>query len=69
MAKDASGNETSKTVNFEIIKNNLIGCGLDANCYSENYQTVLYIAFSILVVSVLTFMVKLIIKKNKTKIN
>ncbi len=68
-AKDASGNETTKTIKFEIIKNNLIGCGLDAECYSENYQTIIYIAFSILTLAVLIFLVKIIIKKNKTKIH
>jgi hypothetical protein len=68
-AKDASGNETTKTINFEIIKNNLIGCGLDKECYTENYQTIIYIAFSILTLAVLIFLVKIIIKKNKTKIH
>ena len=69
VAVDASGNESTKTINFEIIKNNLIGCGLDADCYTENYQAILYIAFSILTVSVLVFLIKIIVKKNKTKLN
>ena len=69
VVKDKEGNETTKTVNFEIIKNNLIGCGLDADCYSENYETIIYIAFSILVLSILIFLIKIIIKKNKTKIH
>lgn len=69
VVKDKEGNETTKTVNFEIIKNNLIGCGLDADCYSENYETIIYIAFSILVLSILIFLIKIIIRKNKTKIH
>lgn len=68
-AVDSSGNQTTKTVNFEIIKNNLIGCGLDTECYTDNYKTILYVAFGILMVSVLVFMTKLIINKNKTKLH
>lgn len=65
VVKDSKGNETNKTINFEIIKNNLIGCGLDKDCYTENYQTILYIAFSLLVLSILIFMTKILIRKNK----
>lgn len=68
-ATDEVGNETVKEVNFEIIKNNLIGCGLDTECYTENYQTILYVAFGILIISIFIFMIKLIINKNQTKLH
>ena len=63
--EDGNKNKTEETVNFEIIKNNLIGCGLDSDCYEENYQVVIYIALGILGVAFVIVTVKLILNKQK----
>ena len=68
-ATDAAGNETSQQVNFEIIKNNLIGCGLDKDCYADNYTTIIYIASVLLGISIVVVAVNIIVKKSKNKLN
>ena len=65
VVEDGNKNKTEETVNFEIIKNNLIGCGLDSDCYEENYQVVIYIALGILGVAFVIVTVKLILNKQK----
>ena len=41
---DGANNTTNKIVNFDIIKNNLIGCGTDPTCYKDNYLDIIYLA-------------------------
>ena len=37
IAEDDAGNKTELSCNFSIIKDNLISCGDDIECYSRNY--------------------------------
>lgn len=68
-ATDQAGNKTEQTINFEIVKNNLIGCGLDTSCYTENYKTIIYIAFIILFISLVIVIGKVVVKKTKKKVD
>lgn len=40
-ATDQSLNQSTKTINFTIIKDNLIGCSDDAECYVRNYTEII----------------------------
>lgn len=61
-------NNTSKTIiNFEIIKNNLIGCGSDTTCYKDNYIDIIYIALMLLSVSIFIVIVRIALKRNRRR--
>lgn len=62
---DQANNKSVKVVNFEIIKNNLIGCGIDSSCYKDNYIDLIYLALLLLAVSVFIVIVRIALKRNK----
>ncbi|MBQ2892466.1 MAG: hypothetical protein IJE45_06195 [Bacilli bacterium] len=64
---DESNNTTNFEVNFEIIKNNLIGCGTDLDCYSDNYMDVIYIALILFFSTVFIVIVRVAVKRSKTR--
>lgn len=67
IAKDESGNETIKILNFSIIENNIKGCGTDLNCYLDNYTPVIVIV-TVLMISIIGLIVgKYIYSKKKKK--
>lgn len=66
-AKDKSGNETIKKLNFTIIENNLNGCDGDIKCYIDNYTNVIIVVSVLTIVSVGLVVIKLIVEKKKEK--
>ena len=64
---DGANNTTNKIVNFDIIKNNLIGCGTDPTCYKDNYLDIIYLALLFFSVSVFIVIVRIAIKRNKRR--
>ncbi len=50
MVADESHNESVTVINFEIIKNNIIGCADDVECYTRNYTDVIIVIGIIMVV-------------------
>lgn len=67
-AIDASGNESTTTIHFTIIENNVIGCGNDIECYVNNYLEVVIIVAIIMITIITIFILKLFkMKKRKVK--
>ena len=66
IAKDASGNETIKQMEFFIIENNINGCMGDVNCYIDNYTNVI-IATSIMMVGIVAVIIIKVVKSKKKK--
>lgn len=66
IAKDASGNETIKQMEFFIIENNINGCMGDVDCYIDNYTNVI-IATSIMMVGIVAVIIIKVVKSKKKK--
>ena len=66
IAKDASGNETIKQMEFFIIENNINGCMGDVDCYIDNYTNVI-IATSIMMVGIVVVIIIKVVKSKKKK--
>ena len=66
IAKDASGNETIKQIEFFIIENNINGCMGDVDCYIDNYTNVI-IATSIMMVGIVAVIIIKVAKSKKKK--
>lgn len=62
---DGNNNIDEEVINFEIIKNNLIGCGLDSECYQDNYKNVIYMACGILGLVIIIVVIKVILNRPK----
>lgn len=60
LAIDSSGNESSSIVEFEIIENNIIGCGTDSLCYFNNYIELVIIVITILLIVITITIIKII---------
>lgn len=67
-AIDKAGNKTTTTVEFEVIKNNIIGCGDDMECYKDNYLDVVIIACLLMVATLTIIIIKLFKYRKKKKI-
>lgn len=66
-ATDESGNISEYVLKFNIIEDNIIGCGTDAKCYYNNYSELIVIVCAILSIGVAVVVGQLIIKTNKKK--
>ncbi|MBR2891746.1 MAG: hypothetical protein IKC22_05205 [Bacilli bacterium] len=66
-AIDQSGNKSIKTINFEIIKNNLIGCGTDTSCYKDNYIDIIYFAILLFGLSLFIVVISIAVKRNRRR--
>ena len=64
---DKGNNTTNIEVNFEIIKNNLIGCGSDLDCYSDNYMDIIYLALILFSCTVFIVIVRIAVKRSKKR--
>ena len=67
-AVDSSGNESIKEVKFEIIENNVIGCGGDIECYLDNYFVVVVIAGILMAIILTIFIVRLCLWQKKKQV-
>ena len=54
-------------VNIQIIKNNLIGCGSDLDCYSDNYMDIIYLALILFSCTVFIVIVRIAVKRSKKR--
>lgn len=68
-AVDNSGNKTIVEVNFEIIEDNIIGCGNDFSCYINNYLEVVIIVCVLMLFVVGLIVAHIIIKNKKEEIS
>ncbi|MBQ3002053.1 MAG: hypothetical protein IJD76_06260 [Bacilli bacterium] len=66
-ATDAFSNTTTKTINFTIIKDNLIGCSDDAECYMRNYTEIIIAVVILLACCVIIVIFRIGNKAYKTK--
>ena len=67
IAKDKSGNESIKSLEFFIIENNINGCMGDIDCYVENYTAVI-ISVTVMMIGIITvIIIKSINAKKKKK--
>ena len=66
-ATDAFSNTTTKTINFTIIKDNLIGCSDDAECYMRNYTEIIIAVVILLAFCVIIVIFRIGNKAYKTK--
>lgn len=64
---DKGNNTTNIEVNFEIIKNNLIGCGSDLDCYSDNYMDIIYLALILFSCTIFIVIVRIAVKRSKKR--
>lgn len=69
VATDSSGNISIQEVNFEIIEDNIIGCGDDVSCYLNNYIEVVIIVGVLLGFVLVMIVTSIVIKKQKNKIS
>lgn len=70
IAKDTSNNVSQAEITFEIIEDNLIGCGNDPRCYLNNYLEVVIMVDALIVFVAIIIVIKIIMynkKKTKTK--
>lgn len=67
-AVDKAGNESIKEVKFEIIENNVIGCGGDIECYLDNYLAVVVIAGILMAIILTIFIVRLCLWQKKKQV-
>lgn len=70
IAKDTSNNVSQAEITFEIIEDNLIGCGNDPRCYLNNYLEVVIMVVALIVFVAIIIVIKIIMynkKKTKTK--
>ena len=64
-ATDLSGNSKTLYLEFEIIEDNLIGCGNDLTCYINNYLEIVIIVGVLLLLVSGMIIAHLIIKNKK----
>lgn len=64
VANDLSGNKTTLSLDFEIIEDNIIGCGGDYKCYVNNYLEVVIIVCALLIFIMVMIIAKIIIKSS-----
>lgn len=69
IAKDEAGNETIEEINFQIIEDNIIGCGDDVSCYITNYLEIVIIVGALLLFVLIMIVTSIIIKRRKNKIS
>ena len=67
IAKDTSNNVSQAEITFEIIEDNLIGCGNDPRCYLNNYLEVVIMVVALIVFVAIIIVIKIIVYKKKTK--
>lgn len=68
IAKDTSNNVSQVEITFEIIEDNLIGCGNDPRCYLNNYLEVVIMVVALIVFVAIIIVIKTIMyNKKKTK--
>lgn len=68
IAKDTSNNVSQAEITFEIIEDNLIGCGNDSRCYLNNYLEVVIMVVALIVFVAIIIVIKIIMyNKKKTK--
>lgn len=68
IAKDTSNNVSQVEITFEIIEDNLIGCGNDPRCYLNNYLEVVIMVVALIVFVAIIIVIKIIVyNKKKTK--
>lgn len=70
IAKDTSNNVSQAEITFEIIEDNLIGCGNDPRCYLNNYLEVVIMVVALIIFVAIIIVIKIIMynkKKTKTK--
>lgn len=68
IAKDTSNNVNQVEITFEIIEDNLIGCGNDPRCYLNNYLEVVIMVVALIVFVAIIIVIKIIVyNKKKTK--
>lgn len=68
IAKDTSNNVSQAEITFEIIEDNLIGCGNDPRCYLNNYLEVVIMVVALIVFVAIIIVIKIIMyNKKKTK--
>lgn len=68
IAKDTSNNVSQAEITFEIIEDNLIGCGNDPRCYLNNYLEVVIVVVALIVFVAIIIVIKIIVyNKKKTK--
>lgn len=68
-AVDLSGNKTELGISFEIIEDNVIGCGNDFSCYINNYIEIVIIVGVLLLFVVGLIITHIIIKNKKEEIS
>ncbi len=68
IATDKSGNEAIEEVKFEIIKNNVIGCGGDIDCYLDNYFVVVVVAGILMAIILTIFIVRVCLWQKKKQV-
>ena len=68
IAKDTSNNVSQAEITFEIIEDNLIGCGNDPRCYLNNYLEVVIMVVALIAFVAIIIVIKIIMyNKKKTK--
>ena len=68
IAKDTSNNVSQVEITFEIIEDNLIGCGNDPRCYLNNYLEVVIMVVALIIFVAIIIVIKIIMyNKKKTK--
>lgn len=68
IAKDTSNNVSQVEITFEIIEDNLTGCGNDPRCYLNNYLEVVIMVVALIVFVAIIIVIKIIMyNKKKTK--
>ena len=68
IAKDTSNNVSQVEITFEIIEDNLIGCGNDPRCYLNNYLEVVIMVVALIVFVAIIIVIKIIMyNKKKTR--
>lgn len=68
IAKDTSNNVSQVEITFEIIEDNLIGCGNDPRCYLNNYLEVVIMVVALIVFVAIIIVIKIIMyNKKETK--
>lgn len=68
IAKDTSNNVSQAEITFEIIEDNLIGCGNDPRCYLNNYLEVVIMVVALIIFVAIIIVIKIIVyNKKKTK--
>ncbi len=68
IAEDDAGNKTELSCSFSIIKDNLISCGDDIECYSRNYTEIIIASVIILSLAAVIITFNIINRIHKKKI-